>query len=273
MHRNLDEVEFTIFDTETTGLNPAAGDRIVEIAAIRFKGKEKLGEFQALVNPQREISWGAFQVNKITPEDLLDAPLSKDILPGFLDFIQGSCLCSYNAPFDLGFLYSELKLMNTTLPPETMVVDILTMAKKLLPNLERYALWFIAETLGIKSEQKHRALSDAGITLEVFNKLKMILDTKKIHDFQNFLRLFTPYSSFRDSMNNRRIAEVQEAINLGVKLKIRYFSNSNAEVSDREVIPKLIKQDKNHSCLVGYCCLRQEERTFRIDGILHLEIL
>ena len=62
MINNIDEIEFTIFDTETTGLEPESGDRVVEIAGIRFKGQEKLATFSALINPHRSISSGAFEV-------------------------------------------------------------------------------------------------------------------------------------------------------------------------------------------------------------------
>jgi len=273
VHKNIDEIEFTIFDTETTGLEPESGDRIVEIAGIRFKGKEQIAKFQALVNPHRLISSAAFAVNKITPEMLRDAPEIEKIMPQFLDFIQGSCLCSYNAVFDLEFLKHELRLTGMHLPLDTVVVDILKMARRILPGLPRYALWFVADQLRIKTAQKHRALSDVALTLEVFHKLKAILQDKGVLDFTNFFSLFGLNSAFWEDINNQKLAKIQEALGLGVKMKIKYLSSSNATVSERDVIPKEIRQEKNRSYLVGYCCLRNEERTFRIDGILHLEIV
>ena len=145
MNRNIDDIEFTIFDTETTGLEPQSGDRIVEIAGIRFKGKEKISTFQALVNPRRNISAGAFAVNRISQEMLKDAPPIEEVMPGFLNFIQGSCLCSYNAGFDLEFLNNELKIIGKDELQDFVVVDILKMARRILPGLERYALWFVSE--------------------------------------------------------------------------------------------------------------------------------
>ena len=274
MNRNIDEVEFAIFDTETTGLEPALGDRIVEIAGIKFKGKEKIATFQALVNPQRPISEGAFAVNKITQDMLKDAPAIGVVMPKFLSFIQGSCLCSYNATFDLEFLNNELKLMGKdALEGIAVVIDILKMAKRLLPHLERYSLWFVADRLGIKTKQEHRALCDVDLTLEVFNKLKETLQAKGIFDFMNFSSLFALDSRFLDNINNQKVAKIRQALDLGVKLKIKYLSRTSAEVTAREVIPKEIRQDKGNSYLVGYCYLRNEERSFRIDGILHLEII
>jgi len=271
MHKNTDEIEFTIFDTETTGLDPESGDRIVEIAGIRFKGKERLAAFQTLINPHRPISAAAFAVNKITADMLKDAPETEEALPKFLDFIQDSCISSYNAAFDLGFLKNELKLMGKG-PPDNAVVDILKMARRIMPGLERYSLWFVADKLGIRAEQKHRAFSDVELTLDVFNKLKEMLQVKGILDFTNFLSLFGLNSRFLEDINNQKIAKIQEAMGLRVNLKIKYLSGS-AAVSEREVMPKEIRQDNNRSYLVGYCCLKKEERTFRIDGILHLEIV
>ena len=282
-HKNIDDVELSIFDTETTGLEPESGDRIVEIAGIRFRGKERLAAFQALVNPGRPISSAAFEVNKITPDMLEGAPGIEEVMPKFLDFIQGSCLCSYNAGFDLGFLNNEISLMSfrtgtlggsgKNILKDTIVVDILKMARRIMPGLSRYALWFVAGALGIKTEQKHRAFSDVELTLEVFNRLKEKLQTKGVSDFMNFSGLFALNSEFLDDINNRKIAKIQEAMDLGVKLKIKYLSSSNATVSERDVIPKEIRQERSRGYLVGYCCLRNEERAFRIDGILHLEII
>jgi DNA polymerase III epsilon subunit len=273
MPKNLDEIEFTIFDTETTGLEPESGDRIVEIAGIRFKGEEKIATFQTLVNPHRQISPAAFEVNKITSDMLKDAPSIETVMPKFLDFAKDSYLCSYNAGFDLEFLNNELKLTQKNLLEETVVIDILKMAKRLMPGLERYALWFVAERLGLESTQEHRALSDVELTLRVFKRLKANLRTKGIFDFQNFSSLFGLNSKFLKDINSQKIAKIQEAMGLGVKLKIKYLSSSNATVSEREVIPKEIKQENSRFYLVGYCCLRNEERTFRIDSILHLEII
>ncbi len=189
MCKHIDEVEFTIFDTETTGLKPEAGDRIVELAGLRVKGDKKIATFSALINSGKEVSAGAFAVNKITLQMLQYAPTPQKAIPGFLEFIQGSCLCSYNAEFDLSFLNNELKLIS--LPKIDMVVfDLLPMARKLMPGENRYALWFVAQKLGITLAQEHRARSDVELTWQVFSKFKAICQGKGITDFTNFSNLF-----------------------------------------------------------------------------------
>jgi DNA polymerase III subunit epsilon len=190
MLKHIDEVEFTIFDTETTGLHPACGDRIVELAGLRVKGKERISEFDALVNPAREISPEAFAVNKITPEMLKDAPGIGVVMPKFLDFVQGSYLCSYNVEFDLSFLNNELKIIGLPELTARPAFDILTLAKRLMPNQPRYALWFIADKLGINARQQHRAFSDVEMAWEVFIQLKNLCQERGITDFASFSSLF-----------------------------------------------------------------------------------
>jgi DNA polymerase III subunit alpha, Gram-positive type len=273
MLKHIDEVEFTIFDTETTGLNPNAGDRIVELAGLRVRGGQRGAKFEALVNPAREISPQAFAVNKITPEMLKHAPGIGIVMPKFLDFIQGSYLCSYNLEFDLSFLNNELKIIGLSELTGCASLDILTMAKRLMPNEQRYALWFIADKLGVKSRQEHRAFSDVEMAWEVFNKLKNMCQEKGITDFTDFSRLFVSNPAILESASFLKISQVEKAINLKAHLKIRYLSTKDAGISLREVIPKEIRQEAKNKYLIGFCCLKKEERTFRIDNILELEIV
>ena len=273
MSKSIGEIEFTIFDLETTGLDPGSGERIVEIAAVRLRADQRLGTFQSLVNPgNRAISPAAFAVNRITPDMLRDAPSIYEVLPKFLDFISDSCLAAYNASFDFAFLSSESRLIKKQLPEELQIVDILIMAKRMLPHLERYALWFVANHLSIDSIQEHRALSDVQLTIEVFNHLHSSLIKKGIVDFEQFVSLFGLNSKLLDNIKNAKIARIQEAIDLGVSLKIKYLARHNTEFSEREVIPRAITQSRNQTYLVGYCNLRKQERTFKIENILHLEM-
>jgi len=193
MDKKLEDVEFVIFDTETTGLEPINGDRIVEIAAIRFKAQERMGKFHNLVNSSRQISPKAFEINRISPAMLKDAPQIKEVLPRFLDFIQGSCLCSYNLPFDLGFLNNELKLAGFSALDNFgfHLVDILAMARILLPELKRHALGYVARSLGIENPQEHRAFADVELAWQVFERLKVMLREKRVNDYESFLKVFS----------------------------------------------------------------------------------
>ncbi len=273
MLRNIDEVEFTIFDTETTGLDCKRGDKIVEIAAIRFKGDKIIDKYETLINPLRPISEAAFSVNQISTDMVATAPLIKNVLPDFLNFINGSCLCSYNIPFDLGFLNNELNIAGLKQIENTAVVDILSMARKLVPGLERYALWFVAKNFGINQEQKHRAFADVEITREVFNRLKSILREKGILDYKSFLSLFSLQFDQLQSVFDEKMSQIQQAIDLQSSILIKYFSCNDLSLTQREILPKFIKREKSCLFLVGFCNLRKDERTFRIDSILDVQIV
>jgi DNA polymerase III epsilon subunit family exonuclease len=272
MNNKFEEADFTIYDTETTGLDQRTGDRIVEIAAIRVRSGQRLGSFQSFIDPGRPVSPAAFAVNKITPQMLSAAPRSAEVLPKFLDFIKGSCLCSYNAGFDMGFLRNELTLNMLELPAGIDVVDILTMARKLLPGLERYPLWAVSEKLGIKRKQEHRAMADVEMALEVFTSLVELMRQKSILEYRYLIALFGEKSPFPAGRDEEKISLVKAAINGSLALKIKYLSSVNAGITERRIIPRQIKQDGKCAYLVGFCCMKNEERTFRIDNILDVKI-
>ena len=146
------------------------------------------------------------------------------------------------------------------------------MAKRILSGLERYTLWFVAKQLGIGAIQEHRAFSDVRLTVEVFNRLTSMIIQKGVIDFEQFISLFGLSSQLLNNINNVKVARIRQALDLGVSLKIKYLSGHNAELTEREVIPREIIQDKNQIYLVGFCNLRNQERTFRIANILHLEM-
>lgn len=273
MRRNIEEVEFTIFDTETTGLDCRRGDKIVELAAMKFKGDEIIDRYETLINPLRPISEAAFRVNQISEQMLETAPIAQKILPDFLNFIRGSCLCSYNIPFDLGFINSELSIAGLKQIENTPAVDILTMARKLVPGLEKYALWFVAKKFGITQEQKHRAFSDVEITRKVFSILISTLKEKGISDYKSFLTLFGMSFEELDNLNTEKFSQIQKAISLQANINIKYFSCNDLVLTNRQVFPKFIKQERNSWYLVGFCNLKNDERTFRIDSILDVQIV
>lgn len=174
LRRNFDEAmtkDFIIFDVETTGLSASGGDRIVEIAALKMREARIIGRFYSLVDPKREISSGAFRVNRIDARMLMGAPSSREVLPRFLDFVGGGNLVGHNIDFDLGFLSYELSLMGLSLNKETAFVDTLKLARRFLPHLGQHRLWVVAQALGIKVRQQHRAMADVELTCAVYCKL------------------------------------------------------------------------------------------------------
>jgi DNA polymerase-3 subunit epsilon len=159
-------------DTETTGLDPAQGHRIIEIAAVEVVNRRLTGNrFHTYLNPEREIDMGAQQVHGISLEFLQDKPHFKDKALEFLDFIREAGLVIHNAPFDLGFLNNELGLMEmgTVEGVSAGVIDTLKMAKELHPG-QRNNLDALCKRYDVDNSARtlHGALLDAELLADVY---------------------------------------------------------------------------------------------------------
>jgi len=159
-------------DTETTGLYPDQGHRIIEIAAVEiFNRRPTQRHFHIYINPEREIDPGAQEVHGISLEFLQDKPLFASVAAEFVEFVRGAELIIHNAPFDIGFLNMELaKLGQDKL--ETYVsgiIDTLKMAKEMRPG-QRNNLDALCRHFGIDNSQRtlHGALLDAELLAEVY---------------------------------------------------------------------------------------------------------
>ncbi|QRM19599.1 DNA polymerase III subunit epsilon [Dechloromonas sp. TW-R-39-2] len=161
-----------VLDTETTGLDPRSGHRIIEIACIEMENRRLTGRhLHKYVNPEREIDEGAQAVHGISLEFLADKPKFADIVDEFLEFINGGELVIHNAPFDIGFLNAELRRLDRV-PVETVcngVVDTLRMAKDLHPG-KRNSLDALCERYEIDNSTRtlHGALLDTELLADVF---------------------------------------------------------------------------------------------------------
>ena len=161
-----------VLDTETTGLDPRQGHRIIEVACIEMVNRRLTGHhLHKYINPEREIDEGAQAVHGITLEFLADKPKFADIVDEFLEFINGAELVIHNAPFDIGFLNAELARLDRV-PVDTIcngVTDTLRMAKELHPG-KRNSLDALCERYEIDNSQRtlHGALLDTELLAEVF---------------------------------------------------------------------------------------------------------
>ena len=123
-----------VLDTETTGLDPATGDRVVEIGALELENHLPTGQvFHKYINPQRDMPAEAFAVHGLSEEFLSDKPLFEEIAGEFEDFIRDDTLIIHNAPFDMKFLNAELKKINRLPLQFSRVIDSLMLARKKHP--------------------------------------------------------------------------------------------------------------------------------------------
>lgn len=162
-----------VLDTETTGLSPAQGHRIIEIGCLELVDRRLTGrEFHCFIHPDREIDEGAQRVHGISLASLETAPRFHEIAEEFLEFVAGAELIIHNATFDVGFLEHELKLMGHAEPEirsHSTVLDTLSLARKMHPG-QRNSLDALCKRYDVDASNRdvHGALIDSDLLARVY---------------------------------------------------------------------------------------------------------
>ena len=179
--RLLSELTYTVFDTETTGLNPSQGDEIIQIGAARVVNNKLLRQecFEQLVDPQRSIPAATIPIHGISPDMVQGQPTIDKVLPAFHAFAQDTVLVAHNAAFDMRFL--QLKEQMTGLAFDHPVLDTLLLSAVVHPNQDSHRLEALSERFNVPIVGRHTAMGDAMVTAEVFVKLIPLLAEKGIH--------------------------------------------------------------------------------------------
>ena len=160
-----------ILDTETTGLEPSLGHRVIEIACVEYEGRRPTGRhFHRYLNPDREIDAGAIAIHGLTNDFLADKPRFGDVADEFLEFVEGAELLIHNAAFDVGFLDAELALAGKPgIRARCTVKDTLALARELHPG-KRNSLDALCERYQVDNSGRslHGALLDAQLLADVW---------------------------------------------------------------------------------------------------------
>ncbi len=162
-----------VLDTETTGLSPSQGHRIIEIGCLEMINRKVTGRhYHQYINPQREIEAGAIAVHGITNESLINKPVFADVCQELMDFISGAELIIHNAPFDIGFLNYELSMLNQpwkSIIDHCQVIDSLVLARKMYVG-QRNSLDALCKRHFIDNSKRefHGALLDADLLARVY---------------------------------------------------------------------------------------------------------
>jgi DNA polymerase-3 subunit epsilon len=179
--RPLKSLSYTVFDTETTGLNPSQGDEIIQIGAARIVNGRLLRQdaFEQLIDPARSIPAASIPIHGITPAMVKGQPRIGQVLPTFHAYAHDTVLVAHNAAFDMKFL--QLKEASTGLRFDQPVLDTLLLSAVIHPHQESHRLEAIAERMNITVLGRHTALGDAMVTAEVFLRMVPLLAEMGIH--------------------------------------------------------------------------------------------
>jgi DNA polymerase-3 subunit epsilon len=177
----LSELSYTVFDLETTGLNPAAGDEIIQVGAVRVVNGRILTQesFDQLVDPRRSIPALGIQIHGITPDQVRGQPTIDEVLPAFHAYARDSVLVAHNAAFDMRCL--TIKQDALGLKFDQPVLDTLLLASLAQPHQASHSLDAMAERFGLVIEGRHTGLGDARVTAELLIRLIPLLAELGIH--------------------------------------------------------------------------------------------
>lgn len=257
----------TLFDVETTGLLPAHGHRVCEVALLRVRGNVVEARFETLIDPQRPLDPGAFAVNGISLEILHNAPCFMTIADRLLELIDDTVLVAHNAPFDVAFLTHELELLGYPAPLNP-VLDTLTLARRLLRH-QSYSLSALAGDLGLP-RPVHRAMSDVLTLQGLFAHLVTHLAEQGITTLGDILR--RQRGLLPDEPEPVPPPLIEQALREGRRLRIVYCSRTTTVPVERVIKPIELTQGRSGVFLRAYCYLRNDLRAFALNKIEAMEL-
>lgn len=241
---------FVVFDIETTGLD-FAGDRIIEIGAVKFEQRTRAATFSTLINPGKvKLKPEIIALTGIDPGMLKDAPKEKQALEDFLRFCGDAVLVAHNARFDINFLKAACRRCGIAFRPS--FVDTLPLARALEPDLGNYRLDTLAKHFEVKDFGHHRALNDAEALLSIFVRLLARATGEGIQNLEQ-LRQLSVRVDPRARNTYHLILLVRDYT--GLKNLYRLVSRSNCEFFKRVPrIPEEILNDYREGLLLGSAC-------------------
>ncbi len=266
----LAELPLVFFDVETTGLEPADGHRICELALAREWHGTLQAAYETLINPEREMDRGAQAVHGLDAAVLAHAPRFAQVQAQVVDLLSDAVLVAHNAAFDVRFLNHELRRAGQPLL-HLPVLDTLVLARRLL-RLKAYNLTALAESCGLQQRPSHRAMQDVLTLRELFAHLMTLLAEQEqlttldgVLRFQRGLRPSdpepTPPPLIAQALAERRV------------LRIRYRSRSVPDGMQRDILPLEVIQEASGLNVRAYCYHRGDVRVFALKKIEQIELL
>ena len=245
------EESYVVFDLETTGFSPDV-NKIIEIGAVKVEGGEIVDRFSTFVNPQVPIPFRIEQLTSIRDDMVIDAPVIDVILPKFMEFCDGCIMVAHNADFDMSFIKKNCENLGMECDPT--IIDTVSLARVLLPQLNRFKLDTVAKAVGVSLDHHHRAVDDAACTADIFVKF-----IKMLHD-RGVERLDQVNEMARSSVDNIMKANTYHAIILatcdqGRTNLYRLISLSHIKYYHRRPrIPKTEFLKYRDGLLIGSAC-------------------
>ena len=244
------DTTYCVLDLETTGLSFRT-EKITEIGIMKVKNGEVIDEFECFVNPEKPIPQRVVEVTNITDEMVKDAETIDKVLPKVIEFIGDSVLVAHNADFDIGFLKYNAKQLGLSL--DNTYLDTLRLAKDIFPNLKKYKLGIIADSLGIEVLVAHRALDDVDTTVKVFNVMIEKLKEQGVKKLEDIAQNFAGQVNYKKLKSFHTVILAKDYV--GLKNLYKLVSISHLDYFYKKpLILKSIYKQYSEGLIMGSAC-------------------
>jgi len=261
----IDQVPLAVLDTETTGLEPALGHRVIELGILRLENWQEVGRFNQLINPGRSIDPSASRVNKIYDADIADAPPFVHFADEIAELLDGALVVAHNAVFDANFLAVEWVLTGRS-PLLNPCACTLQLARRRF-NFWRNNLGAVARALGVRTGRAHRAMNDVWMTFQIFHRMMKDLRHWGIYTVGDLAHAQGGPIYFPPPPPIDLPPPLDKAVRNRTPIGIRYLSDSG-NITERVIEPYYLNVYRGEDYLIAFCRLRDAQRTFRVDRIL-----
>ena len=245
------ESEYVVFDIETTGLSPRY-NKIIEIGAVRIKDGRIQDRYSQFINPEVPIPYSITKLTSINDNMVMEAPTIEEVLPQFFEFVGDAILVAHNASFDTGFIKEFAKRQGLSF--DYTIVDTMTLAHILIPELGKYTLDRLCKQFNVSLENHHRACDDAAATAEIFVKMLKMIKAKEVHTIKelNVMGSASP-DSIKKAKTYHGIILVKNEV--GRVNLYRLISESHINYFNRRPrIPKSLINKYREGLIIGSAC-------------------
>lgn len=254
---------FIVFDIETTGFSPVK-DKIIEIGAVKIRKGSIVEQFSAFVNPEMPIPFRIENLTGINDSMVIHERTIEEVLPEFLDFAEDGIMVAHNAGFDMSFIKKNAADLGIFL--EKTVVDTVSLARVMLPELAKFKLDNVAKALNVSLLNHHRAVDDAAATAEIFIKFIRMLDEREVYTLNEVNALGAASREAVKKMQTYHVIILAKN-DIGRVNLYRLISLSHLEYYHlRPRIPKSILNKYREGLIVGSACEAGEIYRALLDG-------
>ncbi|MFD6507925.1 3'-5' exonuclease [Bacillus sp. NPDC060175] len=242
-------LDYVVIDFETTGFNPY-NDKIIQVAAVKYRNHELVDQFVSYVNPERSIPDRITSLTGITNYRVSDAPTIEEVLPLFLAFLHTNVIVAHNASFDMRFLKSNVNMLG--LPePKNKVIDTVFLAKKYMEHAPNHKLETLKRMLGIRLSS-HNAFDDCITCAAVYQRCASMEEEGKRKVQKEVLDETVAYEAVKEIlMRNKRDIEWIRCMNVGSYLDIKaFYPIIRMKVNGRK---KYVLTEKMEDDVIGIC--------------------